>query len=155
MEELYGRYSRSVFRRARTLLGDDDAARDATQEVFLRALRAATTPEFAPNPLAWLYRTTTNLCLNRLRDAKRRGELLSHLRPDECDSDASESRVVVQRILEQIPEQLQDVAVYYYVDELTHEEIASLIGVSRRTVGNRLTSFHELVGALLTKEATS
>ena len=121
----------------------------------MRALRAATTPEFAPNPLAWLYRTTTNLCLNRLRDAKRRGELLSTWTQEEFDSDASESRIAVHRILEQIPEELQDVAVYYYVDELTHEEIASVIGVSRRTVGNRLSTFHELVGALLTNEVAS
>ena len=30
---------------------------------------------------------------------------------------------------------------YYYVDKMKHEEIAELLGVSRRTIGNRLTRF--------------
>jgi len=150
VEELYERYSRSVFRRARRLLGDDEAAKDATQEVFLRILRMNPLPALEPNPMAWLYRTTTNLCLNRLRDTKRRGELLTSFQSHSA-ADCNESRVIVQGILDQVPEALQEVAIYYYVDELSHDEISSIIGVSRRTVGNRLVSFHEFVGALLRK----
>jgi RNA polymerase sigma-70 factor (ECF subfamily) len=37
-----------------------------------------------------------------------------------------------------LPEPLGHVAVYYYLDELTHEEIAELLGCSRRHVGNLL-----------------
>jgi len=151
LEGLYARYSRSVFRRARTLLADTESAKDATQEVFIRAMNARGV-DFDATPMAWLYRTTTNLCLNRLRDAKRRGELLAvwpAAPPTESDADA---RVTVRQILEQVPEDLHEVAVYHYVDGLSHEEIASMVGVSRRTVGNRLVTFHELVGELLTKE---
>jgi RNA polymerase sigma factor (sigma-70 family) len=148
LEDLYARYSHSVFRRARTLLGNADAARDAMQEVFLRALRAEERQAFVPNPQGWLYRTTTNLCLNGLRDSKRRGELLSAWKPHQISTDPAESRLAVRCILERVPEDLRDVAIYYYVDELSHEEIASLMGVSRRTVGNRLATFHELVREL-------
>ena len=39
LDQIYARYSKSVYRRARQLLGDVEAARDATQEVFLRDAR--------------------------------------------------------------------------------------------------------------------
>ena len=40
VEALYRRYGPLVFRRARTLLGSDEAAWDVVQEVFIRALRS-------------------------------------------------------------------------------------------------------------------
>jgi RNA polymerase sigma factor (sigma-70 family) len=149
---LYARYGRSVFRRARTILGDDDAAKDAVQEVFLRVMRADDSTANVDNSLAWLYRATTNLCLNRLRDSKRRQEILSGWKPEDRESDNANARVVVRQILEQVPEELQDIALYYYVDELSHEEIAEILGVSRRTVGNRLAAFHLRVGEFLAAE---
>jgi RNA polymerase sigma-70 factor (ECF subfamily) len=152
---LYARYGRGVFRRARNLLGDADAAKDAMQDVFLRVLGADAGPGFTENPMAWLYRTTTNLCLNRLRDTRRRNHLLSEWSPDAMAGVDPDARMVLQNILRQVPEDLQEVAIYYYVDELSHQEIAEIVGLSRRTIGNRLASFHQAVGALTTPEAAS
>jgi RNA polymerase sigma-70 factor (ECF subfamily) len=41
------------------------------------------------------------------------------------------------------PEKLQEVAVLYYVDGLEQEQVAEVLGVSRRTVINRLQEFLE------------
>ena len=44
-----------------------------------------------------------------------------------------------------LDDELREIAVYYFVDQMNHEEIAQLLGVSRRTVGNRVeTGFHLL-----------
>ena len=43
-QEIYQRYGSVVYRRARRLLGEDQAAKDACQEVFLRLFLAL--PEF-------------------------------------------------------------------------------------------------------------
>ena len=134
------------------MLSDDDAAKDATQEVFFRALRSTDRGAIADNPMAWLYRTTTNLCLNRLRDSQRRSDLLSTWRPIQIDGRDPDKPMLVRQILEHVPEDLQAIAILHYVDELSHHEIATIIGVSRRTVGNRLASFHERVGEVLTKK---
>ena len=149
IRDVYDRYSRCVFRRARALLGNDEAAKDATHEVFLRAMRLAERVTFEANPIAWLYRVTTNLCLNSLRDIKRRGVLLSRWQPEGCPTNDAETRTLVRRILSGVPDDLQDVAIYYYLDELSHEEIAAIIGVSRRTVGNRLAMFHAITNEIL------
>jgi RNA polymerase sigma-70 factor (ECF subfamily) len=155
LREIYSQYSRSVFRRARTILGDADAAKDATQEVFLRAMKTGGSSRLEPSPMAWLYRVTTNLCLNSVRDTKRRGEILSNWMPESSHDEDAEARVIVQKILAGVPEELQEIAIYYYVDEMSHEEIAALVGVSRRTVGNRLAAFQALTGELVTKGLTA
>jgi RNA polymerase sigma-70 factor (ECF subfamily) len=149
VERLYARYSRSVYWRARELLGDDEAARDAAQEVFMRVMRAGGNVPAEPTPTAWLHCVTTNLCLNQLRDRNRRRGLLSvGYAPETSVTPYGESRATVLQILQRVPEELQDVAVYFFLDELTYDEIARLIGVSKRTVSNRLSTFRELVGRM-------
>jgi RNA polymerase sigma-70 factor (ECF subfamily) len=59
-----------------------------------------------------------------------------------------ESRAVVLEILGRVPADLQEVAIYFFVDELTYDEIARLTGVSRRTVSNRLATFRDLMTRL-------
>jgi len=137
------------------MLADDDDAKDVTQEVFLRAVAVDARDAFDANPMGWLYRVTTNLCLNKLRDARRRTEILSRCPLEEAQDRDADTQILVRRILERVPEELQDVAVYYYVDDLSHDEIAGMLGVSRRTIGNRLAAFHSVASELLMQEATS
>jgi RNA polymerase sigma-70 factor (ECF subfamily) len=153
LEALYSRYSRSVWRRARRILGDDDAAKDVMQEVFLRAIAAEAKNVFDENPMAWLYRVTTNLCLNRLRDSNHRAKILSRYPVEETREEDADAPILLRRILEDVPCELQDIAVYHYVDELSHDEIACIVGMSRRTVGNRLAAFHSIVSRVVTQEA--
>jgi RNA polymerase sigma-70 factor (ECF subfamily) len=146
LEQLYLRYSRSVYRRARELLLDDEAARDATQEVFMRVIRAGGKLPAEPTPTAWLHCVTTNFCLNQLRDRKRQSALLNlKYVPGTEVAPTGETRAILLQILNRVPEELQDIAVYFFLDELTYDEIGRLIGVSRRTVSNRLAAFREQV----------
>jgi RNA polymerase sigma-70 factor (ECF subfamily) len=152
---VYEAYSRNVFGRARVLLGNDDAANDAMQEVFLRLLHSDGSILREPEPMAWLYRVTTNLCLNRLRDEKRRAELLAENLTSGIDPRGLEVRTLVVDIVQRVPVELQEIAVYYHVDEMTRDEIADLTGLSRRTIGNRLLAFQTAVSVLLGREGAS
>jgi RNA polymerase sigma-70 factor, ECF subfamily len=60
-------HQRRLFRLCERLLGDPEEARDAAQEVFLKAFRKA--GDFRPRGqvYTWLYRIAVNHCLNRLR----------------------------------------------------------------------------------------
>lgn len=66
-EQLVHRHSKSVFHLAYRLLGDHTVAQDLAQESFLEAWRAL--PRFRGEAAfgTWLYRITTNRCLNQLR----------------------------------------------------------------------------------------
>jgi hypothetical protein len=68
-------YGPMVLRRCRRLLGDEEAARDTMQDTFVAVLRSADRlNDAAPSSLLW--RVATNVCLHRLRSARRRPEVL-------------------------------------------------------------------------------
>jgi RNA polymerase sigma-70 factor (ECF subfamily) len=137
--QLYRRFASMVFRRARRLLADEQAAQDVTQEVFMRMLDAYPDPGGVAPSVGWLYQVTTNHCLNLLRDSKRRQALLAeHLPAGEPGREAETS---VALLLRGVPEHLHEVAVYYYVDEMSQEEIAAVLAVSQRTISARLSEF--------------
>ena len=141
-EGLYRRFGALVLRRARFLLGEDNAAEDALQEVFVRVLCHHDSFRNEAAPVTWLYRITTNYCFNVLRDRKRREEKLrDHSAPPPPHASHVETSLTVDQILTQLPADLCEIAVYHHVDRLNQDEIAQLLGVSRRTVGNRLKEF--------------
>jgi RNA polymerase sigma-70 factor (ECF subfamily) len=143
-EELYALYGTMVLRRARAMLGEEQAARDATQEIFVRVLRAWAEFRAEASPVTWLYRATTNHCLNALRDGARHSAALDELEHAAVGSRPAglDERLTLRAVLDRVPSALREIAVYYYLDQLSHEEIARITGTSRRTVGNRLVEFH-------------
>lgn len=143
VEDLYRTHAGAVLRRARAILGNEQAARDAMQDVFVRVLRSHIEFYEDTSPMTWLYRVTTNYCLNKIRDAARQRELLEQ-RGKSVESERqpdAETRIALAKILAKVPEDLREFAVYRYVDQMTYDEIAALTGVSKRTVGNRLDAF--------------
>ena len=63
--------------------------------------------------------------------------------------------MVVNQLLARIPTELQEIAFYYYLDDRSHEDIAAIVGVSRRTIGNRLAAFQAIADELLVEEEGS
>jgi RNA polymerase sigma-70 factor, ECF subfamily len=149
VEAMYRTFGPSVLRRARALLGEEQAARDAMQEVFVRALRSRSEFRAEASPMTWLYRVTTNYCLNLMRDRARRTELLAQEGPPPQESPRApvDERLTLRRLVASMPAELQEIAVYHYVDQMSHDEIAALTGMSRRTVGNRIEAFRSTARA--------
>ena len=85
---------------------------------------------------------TTNHCLNRLRDADRRRDALTlnaelpWLHPSAPA--AADDAVFLDAFWAGLDADTAAIAVYYFIDGMTHAEIARLTGVSRRTIGNRI-----------------
>lgn len=137
---LFQKHGPMVYRRARRILGNDADAADATQEVFIRALRGASGFQGQSQVTTWLYQITTNYCLNALRDRRRRDELFAEHVARSPHAEAAEPAdlVTLRRLLHSAPEDQARAAVYVYLDGMSHEEAAEILGVSRRTVGNLL-----------------
>jgi RNA polymerase sigma-70 factor (ECF subfamily) len=151
LDDLFRRYSSGVIRRAGAILGDRDAAKDVMQEVFLRALKARAEFSSAASPIAWLYRVTTNICLKRLRDSARHRRILSTLLPPAplLTEQPVDSALTVRALMRHVPANLQEIAIYYFVDHMSQDEIALMVGLPRRTVGYRLEQFRTRVFALV------
>jgi len=149
IEELYRKYGALVRRRARSILGDEHEAQDAMQEVFVRVIAAMAEFRGQSQPSTWLYRITTNLCLNRIRDSRRRRDRLAEAAGDGHDhlvpaaAPTPEARSTLRAVLARVDDELGQVAVLCYVDDMDQAEIAVVLGVSRRTIGYRLDRFRE------------
>ncbi len=143
----YRRYGPAVYRRILRFYGRQEAE-EVLQEVFLRVLRVVHSYRGDCSPVTWLYQVATRHCLNRLRDARRRRELLLEFgRPDwsrEIDRTDPDARIFLSQLWRDLDEELAMIGVYYFVDGMSHGQIAEVLGVSRRTVGNRLARLREL-----------
>lgn len=136
-EQIYRRYAPAVFRRAFGLLGRDAEAQEAMQEVFVAALIHWEEFERRSSVMTWLYSITTNHCINRIKQDKRHAELLQE--NSDCiapqDLPNPEALRSLRSLLENLSKQDAQLAVYLYLDEMSHEEIARQMGFSRRKVG--------------------
>ncbi len=143
LEELYRRHAAAVYARCRYLLREDDAARDAAQDVFVRALRALPELRAAASPTAFLLRAATNQCLNVLRASRAawREEVARVALARSERGIEPDARELVRALLGAAPPEAQEVAVLYFVDELTQAEIAQSTGRSVPTVRARLREF--------------
>jgi RNA polymerase sigma-70 factor, ECF subfamily len=84
--EIVRRYSPRVFHVAHRFFRDRSQAEEAAQETFLKAFAQMKSFEGRGSMEGWLTRIATNTCLNLLRTAKRRPELVtSDLNADEVD----------------------------------------------------------------------
>src|SRR5260370_20722926 len=83
----------------------------------------------------WLYSATTHHCLNTLRNRQNRLRLVEqHAAETERAPARADELAQVRQLLSRLSTDLAEVVVYYYVDEMTQDEIADLVGCSRRHV---------------------
>jgi RNA polymerase sigma-70 factor (ECF subfamily) len=153
--ELYRTYGPAVYRRCLRLLRDKEAAKDATQEVFVKLVRDIAKLDDPKIVLPWIYRVATNHCLNALRNRGRRGEEeIGELELADPSGGVSPSdRHLAGSILARFDEGTQAVAVGVLVDGMGHDELAGALGISRKTVERRLSRFLERARALFPGDA--
>ncbi|MEL6347153.1 MAG: sigma-70 family RNA polymerase sigma factor [Myxococcota bacterium] len=152
IEELYQKYGNVVRRRIRRFYSAEQVD-DVLQEVFVRVIDKIDTFRGDSSPVTWLYQLTTRYCLNRLRNEGRRRELREERSGElfwsQPISDAGqESQALLEELWRKLDEDIVMIGIYYHLDGMTHAEIARVVGVSRRTIGNRLTQLEDAARAL-------
>ena len=142
VEAYYRKYGPMVLRRCRRLLGNEEEAVDAMQDVFVQLLRHRDRLDnVAPSSL--LFRMATNVSLNRLRSKKRHPEdadadLVVRIAQTADPTDRAESRGVLGRLFSREAESTQTIAVLHLLDGMTLEEVAREVGLSVSGVRKRL-----------------
>lgn len=140
IEDIYRRHGDVVLRRASAILGDPSEALDILQQVFLVLIDNPARFEGRSAVTTWLYRVTTNTCLNRLRDWQNRARLVKRHFDEEGEGSQSDASqwVIARQLIDRMPVDLAQVTIYYAIDGMTHGEIAEVLGCSRRHVGHLL-----------------
>lgn len=145
--ELYDLHQRMVFRTALVITGDNEAANDLLQDVFLRLFRFAGNIDPARPIEPWLYRMTTNLSYDWVKRRSRLPRPLEDLIdwlavPGKNLPDAAVERndewERVQKAVTSLPLPQRVVIVMYYLNDLSLQEIADILQVPVGTVKSRL-----------------
>ena len=147
--KLYEAYAPMVYRRCMFLLKDDAEAKDMVQNVFVRLFERSESLDLS-QPSSLLWNTATRLCLNRIRDKKRRGldcdssELLLSIACAE-DDDGREAGGILARIFSKEQESTRTIATLHYVDGMTLEETAETVGLSVSGVRKRVRTLQQRI----------
>jgi RNA polymerase sigma-70 factor (ECF subfamily) len=140
IETLYVRHGPAVLRRARQLLGDEAEAQEVLHDVFTSLIQNPGQFAGRSSAMTFLYRMTTNAALGRLRRRRTHARLLAanYGGSEALAPPNAELLAELRAWLTSLPEELAQVAVYYHLDEMTQDEIASVLGCSRQWVGKLL-----------------
>lgn len=157
-EQLLRRYEGTVWRLCYRMTANEEDAADLTQEAFLRIWQKL--PEFRLQAAfsTWLYRLTTNLCLDFMRGRKRRPTVPLE-REDEEQTPlpepkdpaptpeeaalASEEQRRLRRALAGLSPEQRELLALRAVRDLNYAQIAELLGVPEGTVKSRLARARE------------
>jgi RNA polymerase sigma-70 factor, ECF subfamily len=132
-----------IQRKCARMLGDGDEAADVAQETFLRLVDSAVVHEPPGVRLAWIYRTSTNLAIDRLRRRRLGVEVRADERvfagPDVAGHPSlPEATLVARQRLHAVAARLGEdelrVIIMTRLDDMTQEEVASVLAISPRTV---------------------
>ena len=138
--ELYLRYGPALLRQCERILGNRSDAEDVVQTLFEELLTRNRQSETLP----YLYRACTNRCLNLMRNARRRAELLQNAMPsmEPPPQISLENRTVgislLSKLVQRLDKKSAEILVYRYLDDMGQAEIASLTGLTRQTVSKHL-----------------
>jgi RNA polymerase sigma factor (sigma-70 family) len=131
------------------LSGDADAAADATDEAFARALARWDSVSAMASPEGWLFQ----VALNQLRRTKRRAGLerrlhLGNWRPAAA-AQADLPRPELWEAVRTLPDRQRQAVVLRYVADLPEAEVAVALGVTRGTVSSNLADARRRLERLL------
>jgi RNA polymerase sigma-70 factor (ECF subfamily) len=139
LAELYPRAAPVIYRRALALLGDEEQARDAVQDLFVKLHHELDTFRGDAALLTWIYRVTTNHCLNRLR-ARRIAARALRVVAEQAGCSTSEvakqleRRDLLRYLLGRFDPRKVQILVHLHYDGMTQSEIAQVVGISERAV---------------------
>jgi RNA polymerase sigma factor (sigma-70 family) len=137
-ESLFGEYYDRLLRYLSRATGEREAARDLTQEVFLRVSRTAI-PSAVENQLTgWLFKIARNVALDYHRQRRRRPETALDSAPEGTNDAQQEMTLALKQALATLPELDRDVFLLREVGGLSREEIATACDLTPDAVRSRI-----------------
>jgi len=147
---LYREHSKRVYRWVQRFESAADAE-EVVHEIFVKVIERIDGFRAEASPTTWLYRMTTNHCINRRRDSGRRAELwrahAGALWAQPVVAVDQETVAFLRQFWATLDDELVETGVYYFIDGVTQAEIARIVGCSERTVGNRLRRLRSAANA--------
>ncbi len=159
--ELYDQYYARVRKFIVTLVKDEWAADDLIQETFVRVRNNQDTLRDSSKISSWIFRISYNLCQDHFRKLKKLpvNENTTNVQENDFketlvqkEMEQSQMGKCVQDQVDLLPESLKSVIVLFDTMDLSHQEIADILGITVENVKIRLHRARKKLKSLLEKE---
>jgi len=140
-----------------SLGGDATAAGDVTQQVFLKLMTTIAQFRGDSEFTTWLYRLVVNTCIDEQRRRRRffpfgesdPGSRMEDRRPQEKHYARLEIADSVKVAIGELRPKFRLPILLRYIEDLSYEEIADVLGCSKGTVASRLNRGHKALAKRL------
>ena len=154
---LFEAYKDRVFSIAFYSLGDETAAGDVTQQIFLKLMTRIGQFRGDSEFTTWLYRLVVNSCLDERRRQRRflpvadfdQMSSADNRRLQETSYARREIAGSVREAISGLKPKMRLPILLKYIEGLSYDEIAEVLGCSKGTVGSRLNRAHKALAKRL------
>ena len=156
---LVTKYQRQVYNLAYRMIGNAEDAGDMVQETFIRAFSALSKFRQDASFLTWLYKITSNLCIDHLRSRKMKTSLSLDVELEEGREPAADIRSncpeelvirdatqeILHREISILPDKYRVALVMRHLQDMSVEEIADALDLPAGTVKTHLFRAREML----------
>jgi RNA polymerase sigma-70 factor, ECF subfamily len=146
-------FRRKVFGLAHSILRDRESAEDVTQEVFIKVWRALPGYDGRASISTWIYTITRNASVSALRARHPQSSLSDPEVMEAAEAnypgpatDVLAERAAILKIVDRLPTKQRQVVMLFYMEEQSHEEVATMLAIP---VGTVKTLLHRARAQLL------
>jgi len=139
-----------------SLSGDVTAAADVTQQVFLKLMTRINQFRGDAEFATWLYRLVVNTCHDEHRKRRRFVSLADTFLKARAGGESPRAKYArkeasgrVQSAIGELKPKLRWPILLKYVEDMSYEEIATVLGCSKGTVASRLNRAHKALARRL------
>jgi RNA polymerase sigma-70 factor, ECF subfamily len=159
-EELYREHGKKILNLAQRMTGNEDDARDLTQEIFIKVYESLASFEGKSNIYTWIYRIAVNHIFNHLSKMRRtrwlnvlNENIMDALREEQVDPlypvnsgemppdlqmEKREREKIVRQMIDSLHPKYRVPFLLFRYEELSYEEIASTLNLSLSAVEARI-----------------
>lgn len=151
MEMFVTKYYPAIWNYCRSHTYTDSDAEDLAQATFERFFRTFTSYRHCGKLANYLYVIAGNLCRDNY---KKKQDIPMEELPDKGENtiEKIESKIDMEEAIKKLPDELQEVIILHYFQELKLKEVAEIVGIGLPLVKYRIKRAKELLNLLLGEE---
>jgi RNA polymerase sigma-70 factor (ECF subfamily) len=145
---IYEAHQERIYNTSYYMLNDPRLVEDVVQTVFLKILRGLPRFRFEADLSTWIYQITVNECQNQNRRRPMKqisfesllgsGDEVDDLSIPENQHALNERQAIIRRAVLELSPKLRTVVVLKYIEGLSYDEMADVLGCAAGTVASRL-----------------
>ena len=148
-EELVDRWQQRLWRHARLLTGEDDAAWDVVQETWVAIVRGIPRLQDTAAFPRWVYSILNGRCVDWIRRQQRQRRLSESLEIESRASEPTDEYDALRAAMDNLPTEERAILSLRYTEQYSTDEIAEILGIPEGTVKSRLYSAREKLRQLM------